>query len=1065
MKKILGNFLMLLFCAFILLLSVKGISGNPKGADLINPVWNETGPLEPSIEGGRFALLYSIVEDRSLEFTKDVALLATPDLGYRNGKYVSLFAPGISIVAIPGYVLGKMIGLSQVGSFATIALFALFNVYLIRKIALLMGANNIASVIASFTFLFATPAFAYATTFYQHHVSTSLILLSIFILLRFNTLISLVAIWVIYAFAFIVDYPNLIMMAPIAIFAISKMLLVKRTSTKISVNFSIPRILTILSVIIPLLFLFWYNQNANGGPFQLSGTLDRVMSIDTEGVPLLGSDLVKEAIENKTMTIPPNSSFFSAFLNRSSINGLYTHFLSIDRGMLFYAPIMFFGIFSLFQSIKKWNRNIILLVSVIAFNIIVYSMWDDPQGGWAFGSRYLIPTYSVLAVFIAILLTKFKKYTAFLLLYFVVLAYSVGVNTLGAVSSTSNPPKHEAIALAKKYKTEQKYTFLRNVDQLNKGNSKSFVYRTYAAGRISAWNYYSNIAVLLIITFGFLMTYYALSQSKSVRESVVNSYNRLVFKSNVSFSYKWINKPIAYFEKNPIPILITVLSIISILNFIFYYLNGMGLAYNDARSHLDIGRRVVENLKPGFAQLGSVWLPLTHLFMTLTVWNDFMWHSGLSGALQSMVAYVATGVLIYLFLRRLGVNLFGRIIGVLIFSLNLNIMYMQSTSMTELPLIALMMAGVYELMIWHQSEKIFNLIKAGFWIMLSTLIRYDGWFLFVFATGLIFLRTLKRRGYKTAEGVSLIFMAMGGFGILLWIFWNWMIFKDPLFFAFGDFSANAQQKIIEQSGSLTTKGNIAYSIQSYLYAVVFNSDFITFAFSIVGGAMLWLDKRIEKPIRYASLALLSPLLFNVIALVLGHSVLFVQGLGGNSWFNVRYGLTLVPTIAIFVGYLVFRARTYRFLILGLILFVSMFGYINQEVVTLDDARIGLGGKNVTEVSSYLRDYAANKDGFVLLSVAKHDAIIFSSGLPMTRFIHEGTGDYWDLATVHPDRWARWIVLRTNDENDLTTKLVKHKKSFKDKYVRVRDFPFAEVYELKEEYVKNLQSTPPIAIKK
>ena len=99
--------------------------------------------------------------------------------------------------------------------------------------------------------------------------------------------------------------------------------------------------------------------------------------------------------------------------------------------------------------------------------------------------------------------------------------------------------------------------------------------------------------------------------------------------------------------------IILVLSFISIINFLIYYNNKLGLAYNDARSHLDIGRRVVEGLKPGLAQLGSVWLPLPHILMIPTIWNDFMWHSGLSGALQSMIAFVATGFLIYLFLKKL----------------------------------------------------------------------------------------------------------------------------------------------------------------------------------------------------------------------------------------------------------------------------------------------------------------------------------------------------------------------------------------------------------------------------
>ncbi|HRN70647.1 MAG TPA: hypothetical protein PLS49_05690 [Candidatus Woesebacteria bacterium] len=106
-----------------------------------------------------------------------------------------------------------------------------------------------------------------------------------------------------------------------------------------------------------------------------------------------------------------------------------------------------------------------------------------------------------------------------------------------------------------------------------------------------------------------------------------------------------------FLEKFGVGIVLIVLTAISVYFFIYFYQNGLGLAYNDARSHLDIGRRVVEGLKPGLAQLGSVWLPLPHLLMVPTIWNDFMWHSGLAGAIISMIAFVYTGILIY---RKIG---------------------------------------------------------------------------------------------------------------------------------------------------------------------------------------------------------------------------------------------------------------------------------------------------------------------------------------------------------------------------------------------------------------------------
>src|SRR3990172_10287897 len=126
---------------------------------------------------------------------------------------------------------------------------------------------------------------------------------------------------------------------------------------------------------------------------------------------------------------------------------------------------------------------------------------------------------------------------------------------------------------------------------------------------------------------------------------------------NFTFKKDTLEKIQEWFEKHALSFVIFILTTISVYTFLHYYLNGLGLAYNDARSHLDIVRRVVEGLKPGLAQLGSVWLPLPHLLMIPTIWNDFMWHSGLSGALQSMLSFIATGLLIYVYLEKIKVGI------------------------------------------------------------------------------------------------------------------------------------------------------------------------------------------------------------------------------------------------------------------------------------------------------------------------------------------------------------------------------------------------------------------------
>ncbi len=527
-------------------------------------------------------------------------------------------------------------------------------------------------------------------------------------------------------------------------------------------------------------------------------------------------------------------------------------------------------------------------------------------------------------------------------------------------------------------------------------------------------------------------------------------------KVTISIPANVIKKIIGFLMKYHLILILLAISALSIQTYIYFLNNGLGLAYNDARSHLDIGRRVVEGLKPGLAQLGSVWLPLTHLLMVPTIWNDFMWHSGLAGALQSMVSFVATVFLIYLFLKHLHVGIFGRIIGILVFITNLNILYLQSTAMTELLLIGTMTAGTYYLFLWFEKEHIFDLILASFAIMLSSLIRYDGWFLLFMAAVLITLYMFFKYGYKRAEGTFLLFCTLGAFGIFLWFLWNYLIFGDPLFFAFGPYSALAQQTQLESAGVLPTKHNWFLSAKIYLYALIFNSNMYVAILGTLGAIIMFIDKKISVPLKIASLTLFAPLLFNILALYLGHSVLYIQGISGNTWFNVRYGIMLIPSFAIFIGYLFDKAGKLKFPLLVSLIFVIFFAFNSYDAVTIDDGRVGSSQKNVKEVSGWLNRHAKNKEGFILISAASHDAIIFSSGLPMKRFIHEGTGKYWESATTSPDRWARWIIMRTNDINDQTFKLVKETPGYKY-YKKVESYPFADIYELDAKYVNQLNT--------
>src|SRR3989344_1345735 len=76
----------------------------------------------------------------------------------------------------------------------------------------------------------------------------------------------------------------------------------------------------------------------------------------------------------------------------------------------------------------------------------------------------------------------------------------------------------------------------------------------------------------------------------------------------------------------------------------FSFLTSGIVAYGDAESHLNIAKRVIDGLTPGFAQLGGIWLPLPPLLMIPLVKVDILWRTGLAGSLISGIGGVVLGL-------------------------------------------------------------------------------------------------------------------------------------------------------------------------------------------------------------------------------------------------------------------------------------------------------------------------------------------------------------------------------------------------------------------------------------
>lgn len=515
MKQKIFQIIISILLVIVLALSLRGNLGNPNALELQGSKWRGGGVFEVSPERGRFGLLYSLIEDKSFYFSVDVARFIVPDLGYKNGHYVSLFAPAVSFITAPGYIIGRLFGASQVGTFAIISLFALANFYLITRISETLGATKRASILGGLIFLLATPAFAYAVNLYQHHISTFLILLATFIVIRSKKIWHLFFVWFLCAMSIPVDYPNLILMFPIGIYALFKIIKIKKGNKDFKININFFGLLTFLGLILPLIFFLWFNFKSYDNPLQFSGTVGGVHEIDEKGFPTVPKDNLEKDKEDYISPDKQKKTAVGFFKTRNILNGFYIHILSPDRGILIFAPVLLTGLVGIYLMNKNKNKYLPMLLGIVVANIILYSMWGDPWGGWSFGSRYLIPAYAIMSIFIALAITLIKNKKVFLLFLTPLLIYSVAVNTLGAITTSANPPQVESNLLSTLSGQKERYSIDRNWNYLTNIGSKSFVYQTWAKDYFSARDYYFLVLMLITILFGLSAFYYEKDRNKN----------------------------------------------------------------------------------------------------------------------------------------------------------------------------------------------------------------------------------------------------------------------------------------------------------------------------------------------------------------------------------------------------------------------------------------------------------------------------------------------------------------------------------------------------------------------
>src|SRR4051812_10925236 len=136
-----------------------------------------------------------------------------------------------------------------------------------------------------------------------------------------------------------------------------------------------------------------------------------------------------------------------------------------------------------------------------------------------------------------------------------------------------------------------------------------------------------------------------------------------------------------------------------------YHQLDLTLSHYDARGHLVVARRIIDNITPGWQQIGAVWLPLPHLLNALPVQIDLLYRTGASAVAISIVSFaIATGAIAWI-VEAITRSRTAAAAAAAVFAFNPNVLYLQSTPMTEPLLLATTLLAVAMLVEWIPSVR------------------------------------------------------------------------------------------------------------------------------------------------------------------------------------------------------------------------------------------------------------------------------------------------------------------------------------------------------------------------
>ena len=388
-------------------------------------------------------------------------------------------------------------------------------------------------------------------------------------------------------------------------------------------------------------------------------------------------------------------------------------------------------------------------------------------------------------------------------------------------------------------------------------------------------------------------------------------------------------------------------------------------------------------------------------------------------------------------------------LSLIFFALNPNLLYLQTTAMTEPLFICEMIWGTLWLVEWRASLEPASLDPASLdfdprrsarlqgWIaaalVAAIFTRYDGWVMALLAWAAMGL-ILWRRG-RLASLSFWIGAAVLAAAPITWFVYNAVAFGDWLYFARGPYSA----KIIERrtaGGWPPHPGWHDPWVALLFYLKVAEMDVaarawgnLVLALAALGTVAGWL---LERKRAFAwTLLLWLPVPFYAWSVAYNSVPIFQPEWWPHSWYNTRYGMELLPALALGLGFaarfIIGAVRDFkpRWAAWTAAVLVALAG-VNAYAVLREHPLVYVEGtKNVEARLPYdeaippvLKSLVASQpEAPVLMETSVYPELVSRAGIPLRQTINESDLGLYSSALAAPAASAAIVVAFDGDEID------------------------------------------------